>query len=115
MGKKYEIKKKFSPGLHSPGPRSSPQSFPPVPSVNVSHSCGWSPSWRAMAGARVEGSRVGAVVEVEGAPDALRGQTESGGGTVAGYGTAYGGTASAVGAVTVAGGVRAATAAGQPG
>lgn len=52
---------------------------------------------------------MGAGVEVVGAPDALRGQIESGGGTGAGRGIAYGGAEFGVGAATEAGDVRAGT------
>lgn len=60
-----------------------------------------------MAWAGVVGSRVVVVVEVVGAPDALWGQIESGGGTGAGLVIAYGGTEFAVGVATAVDDVRA--------
>ncbi len=52
---------------------------------------------------------MGAGVEVEEAPGALRGQIESEGGTGADHGIAYGGTDFGVGVATAAGDVRAVT------
>lgn len=58
---------------------------------------------------------MGAGVEAEGAPGALRGQIGSGGGTGAGHGIAYGGTEFGSGVATAAGDVRAGTVDGWPG